>query len=155
MIAIGIDTGSNTAIAVWDADKQAFISLTTYKGAMYGALRQVEQVAEGYGGKVLVRFEDARMRRWVPWYCNERRNRGRAQGAGYVKAHCQIWDDFLKGLSARNPRVDVQAVAPGRNTTKLSADAFKRITGWQGKSNEHERDAAMLIFGTQPEKSTP
>jgi hypothetical protein len=149
MIAIGIDTGSNTAVAVWDTDEQAIISLTTYRGAMYGALRQVEQVAAEAEGRVLIRFEDARMRRWVPWYKDERRNRGRAQGAGYVKAHCQIWEDFLRDLSARNPRVDVKAIAPGRNTTKLSAEAFNRITGWQGKSNEHERDAAMLVFGIE------
>ncbi len=149
MMAIGIDTGSNTAVAVWDTEKRAITSLTTYKSAMYGALRQVEQtVAESDSG-VLIRFEDARMRQWVPWYKDERRNRGRAQGAGYVKAHCQIWDDFLKDLSDRNPRVKVQAIAPGRNTTKLSAEAFNRITGWQGKSNEHERDAAMLVFGIE------
>jgi len=31
--------------------------------------------------------------------------------------------------------------------TKLTADQFKRITGWHGRTNEHGRDAAMLVFG--------
>ena len=31
--------------------------------------------------------------------------------------------------------------------TKLSAEQFRRITGWTEQTNEHGRDAAMLVFG--------
>ena len=37
--------------------------------------------------------------------------------------------------------------APKDNKTKLNADQFSRITKWEGRTNEHGRDAAMLIFG--------
>ena len=67
---------------------------------------------------------------------------GRAQGAGYVKAHCQIWEDFLTDY-----QIPFEAIAPRRNVTKLSADQFARITGYKGRTSEHARDAAMLVYG--------
>ena len=30
--------------------------------------------------------------------------------------------------------------------TKSKADTFKKLTGWTGRTNEHARDAAMLVF---------
>jgi len=32
-------------------------------------------------------------------------------------------------------------------TTKKDAKEFNRITGWQGRTNQEQRDAGMLIFG--------
>jgi hypothetical protein len=34
-----------------------------------------------------------------------------------------------------------------KNITKNNAEAFKKITGWQGRTNPETRDAAMLIIG--------
>ncbi|MGA6877478.1 hypothetical protein [Acinetobacter sp. AND/436] len=39
----------------------------------------------------------------------------------------------------------VVLVKPTR--TKLKAEDFNRITGWQGRTNQEQRDAAMLIIG--------
>ena len=38
-------------------------------------------------------------------------------------------------------------VDPTNNRTKLNAEQFKRITKYQGQTNEHNRDAAMLVYG--------
>lgn len=38
-------------------------------------------------------------------------------------------------------------VAPKRNVTKLTHESFVAITKWKGRTNEHKRDAAMLVFG--------
>ena len=44
--------------------------------------------------------------------------------------------------------IKVTPVKPNENSmTKLNAQTFKQITGYQGKTNEHCRDAAMLIWG--------
>lgn len=139
MKVIGIDTGVHTAVAVWDTGEQALETLGTFH--LWTALSYVSRL-NGGTEDILVRFEDARQRTWVPWYQEERRNRGRAQGAGYVKAHCAIWEEFLKDKGIRH-----EAIAPRRNITKLDADAFRRITGWEERTNEHERDAAMLVYG--------
>lgn len=39
----------------------------------------------------------------------------------------------------------VVLVRPTR--TKLNAEQFNRITGWQGRTNQEQRDAALLIIG--------
>lgn len=139
MIYIGIDTGVHTGIAVWDSERKEFVYLETLK--IYEAL----DVVSSYAYKdipLCVRFEDARQRKWIPFAKNMTGELGRAQGAGYVKAHCQIWEDFLTDY-----RIPFEAIAPRRNVTKLSAEQFGRITGYKGRTNEHSRDAAMLVYG--------
>lgn len=49
---------------------------------------------------------------------------------------------FLKDLG-----VKFEMVAPKMNVTKLTQETFKRYTGWKKLTNEHGRDAAMLVFG--------
>ena len=41
------------------------------------------------------------------------------------------------------PRI---GVSPLRKGSKLTAARFAKVTGWQGRSNQHERDAAMCAF---------
>ncbi len=64
------------------------------------------------------------------------------QGAGSVKRDCKIWEDFLTDLD-----IPFEMVAPRKGMTKYSAAAFKKLTGYEGKTSEHARDAAMLVFG--------
>ena len=44
---------------------------------------------------------------------------------------------------------DGDATKAGRRLAgaKLDAAAFKRLTSWQGRTSEHGRDAAMLVWG--------
>lgn len=139
MIYIGIDTGVHTGIAVWDSEKGKFVYLDTLK------IHEALDIVSSYAYKdipLCVRFEDARQRKWIPFAKNMTGELGRAQGAGYVKAHCQIWEDFLTDY-----RIPFEAIAPRRNVTKLSAEQFGRITGYKERTSEHSRDAAMLVYG--------
>ena len=63
MIWVGIDTGVNTGIAVWDSGKRELLSLdtVTIDEALF---RVLGLVAEYQDIRVVV--EDARLRRWVP-----------------------------------------------------------------------------------------
>lgn len=87
--------------------------------------------------KIFVRIEDARKRTWFG-------NAGREQlqGAGSIKRDCKIWEDFLT-----DNNIPFELVAPKNNKTKINASVFKKITRWQVQTNEHSRDAAMLVFG--------
>ncbi|MFX5627636.1 hypothetical protein ABTD72_05150 [Acinetobacter baumannii] len=38
--------------------------------------------------------------------------------------------------------------------SKLNADEFNKITGWQGRTNQEQRDAGMLIWGMSRKKVT-
>lgn len=139
MIYIGIDTGVHTGIAVWNSDRKEFVYLNTLK--IHEAVNLVYNYTD-LDIPFQVRFEDARQRKWIPMSKNMTAELGRAQGAGYVKAHCQIWEDFLTDY-----QIPFEAIAPRRNLTKLSAEQFGRITGYKGRTSEHSRDAAMLVYG--------
>jgi hypothetical protein len=134
---IGIDTGTNTGFAVWDLIDKQFVAIKTYK--IDEAMERVLSFHNITGlSKIFVRFEDARLRKWFG-----KAGREQLQGAGSIKRDCVIWEDFLtrKGIP-------FEAVAPKNNRTKLSAKQFKMITGYEGKTSEHARDAAMLVFNS-------
>lgn len=46
---------------------------------------------------------------------------------------------------AKSLNLNVVEVRPTRK--KKNSEEFNRITGWVGRSNQEQRDAAMLIFG--------
>lgn len=137
----GIDPGEHTGVAMYDGAQ--LVEVTTVQ--IHRALQMVAsfvEVAQANGIPVKVVFEDARKRRWLPSEKNTSEYRGRLMGAGSVKRDCTIWEDFLKDLG-----VDYVAQAPRAGMTKLSAEAFARLTGWKGRTSNHARDAAMLVYG--------
>lgn len=144
MYYIGIDTGVNTGIAIWDNRKRSLllVETTTIHKAMK-VVEEYKEIAESESTKVVVRVEDPRHR---TWFGTERMSREeerkRLQGVGSVKRDASIWDAFLEDLE-----VEYEMVAPKRNVTKLTQERFKAITGWEKRTNEHSRDAAMLIYG--------
>ena len=55
-----------------------------------------------------------------------------------------VWDALVTaGLERQGYRVC--RVRP--RSRKLSADVFRRLTRYQGRTSQHARDAAMLVFG--------
>ena len=144
MIYIGIDTGVNTGFAVWDSMARSFIMLKTLKIHIAMELvREFERHASEKRIRLKVRVEDPRKRKWFGTERMPRElERKRLQGVGSVKRDATIWDDYLAGLG-----VDYEMVEPKRNVTKLTQEGFKNITGYSKRTNEHERDAAMLVYG--------
>lgn len=132
---IGIDPGTNTGIAVWDCEKKQYKNVDSMK--IHQAMDEVEYWMAYGSYDVLVRFEDARLRKWYGNKGNEAK-----QGAGSIKRDCAIWEDYLKDSG-----IEYQAVAPKNIKTKMTAEAFRNLTGWKGRTNEHSRDSAMLVFG--------
>ncbi len=135
-IYIGIDPGVKTGICI-------IAGKTIYSIDCLPIHKAMEKVKEVINiGDVFVRLEDARLRKWVPYQKNEKAERGRAAGAGSVKRDAKIWEDYLTELG-----IPFELVAPKANKTKVTAEYFKKLTGYQGKTNEHLRDAAMLVVG--------
>lgn len=132
MICIGIDTGVHTGFAVWDTEKRKLVELSTLK--IHNAMMRVKELDDSE--QVVVYFEDARLRKWFG-------NAGREQlqGAGSVKRDCSIWQDFLEDLG-----INYYAIPPKNNRTKVNESFFKKITGWEGRTSEHARDAAFLVL---------
>lgn len=138
---IGIDPGKHTGIALWDGTR--FVDVQTVP--IHRALQMVEGFAEvaaanAYGLRVI--FEDARKRKWLPRERNASEYRGRLMGAGSVERDCTIWEDFLKDRG-----IEYIAQPPQKGMTKHSPETFARLTGWKGRTSNHARDAAMLVWG--------
>lgn len=126
---IGIDSGVNTGLAIWDRQDK---TLECFSLMIHQALEFIFK----YRPDCFVRVEDARLRKYITG------GREKLQGAGSIKRDAKIWEDFLT-----DKNIPFEMVAPKNNRTKLSADVFKKLTGFVGKTNEHARDAAMLVYG--------
>lgn len=130
---IGIDAGTHTGIAVWDRTDRRLVSVETM--TITKAMDVVRGLAES--ADIVVYLEDARKRNWFGCAGREK-----LQGAGSVKRDCSIWETFCEELG-----VECRKIAPKNNYTKLTAKQFKTLTNWAGRTSEHSRDAAMLVFG--------
>ena len=139
MILIGIDPGVNTGTAIWDTwTKELQVDSMTILQAM----RWVELAYCKHGTRLFVIFEDARKRKWFGHMDREQKAYGAGvrEGVGSVKRDCAIWEEFLKGLG-----VPFEMRYP--SATKMKAEPFDRLTGLTGRTNEHARDAGMIVFG--------
>lgn len=130
---VGIDTGVNTGVAVWNKKQKRFVFIESLM--IHQAIDFVCKLSKKYS--IFVRVEDARQRKWFGENAEEKK-----QGAGSVKRDSKIWDDFLKDKG-----IPYEMVSPAKNKTKLDSKMFRRITKYTGETNEHKRDAAMLVFG--------
>lgn len=130
---IGIDPGVKTGIAVWNREEKSMKSITS--SSIIIAMDFVKNWCSAYAA--IVRIEDARKRKWFG-----KTSREVLQGAGSIKRDCQIWEEFLE---ANN--IPYELVAPKNNKTKLDAKLFANYTGFKERTNEHARDAAMLVYG--------
>lgn len=130
---IGIDAGTHTGIAAWDHTDHRLVSVETMTiTKAMDAVRGLDESAD-----IVVFLEDARKRNWFG-------NAGRAQlqGVGSIKRDCSIWETFCEEMG-----IECRKIAPKNNYTKLTATQFRTLTNWAGRTSEHSRDAAMLVFG--------
>jgi hypothetical protein len=135
MIVIGIDTGTNTGLAIWDTEAKKLTEVNCY--LIHKALDKVKlcvEAAKEIGVDLYIRVEDARQVKFGT-------NKFKAQGAGSVKRDASIWEDFLTDLG-----VKFEMVRPQKAITKMDSANFKKITGWNSPTNSHSRDAALLVF---------
>lgn len=127
----GIDTGKKTGIALWDSKAR---NLTLVKTT---TILQAMDIIKADPEPKQIYFEDARKRKW---FGNS--GREKLQGAGSVKRDASIWQEFCEMHG-----IEYTPVAPMANNTKLNGEDFQNITKFTGRTSEHGRDAAMLVFG--------
>lgn len=139
MIHIGIDTGVNTGIAIWDDQQRRLLYINTLSitKAIDVVMDHIKSNHQGCATMITVYIEDARKRKFFG-----KSGREKLQGVGSVKRDASIWETFCKEQC-----VEYILVAPRNNMTKLSPSQFQHITGWAGRLSEHARDATMLVFG--------
>lgn len=136
MLVVGIDPGVKTGLAIYDTEKKVLIACDTVQ--IHEALDRLQNLNKC--ANMFVRVEDARKRKWFG-----KDSYAKQQGAGSVKRDCKIWEDFLKYYD-----IPHEMIHPIKGGTKKNKGMFEKITGWQGRTSEHARDAAMLVWGYIP-----
>ena len=130
---IGIDPGVQTGFAVWDVNLKCFLKVDSHTivSAMFEILRDYPPET------TKIHFEDAQKRSWYG-------NKGREvmKGVGSVERDCKIWHEFCEHYGYEH-----RAVHPKDIATKTTATQFAAYTGWTERTNEHARDAAMIVWG--------
>ena len=130
----GFDPGKNTGVAMFEDGK--LTSLQTIKPSEYALLLGVDSPE-------LVVIEDSRMQSHVftgkglPHAAQMKV----ARNVGSVDAWCYLIEALCDELS-----IPLLCVSPKGKGAKIKAGAFKQITGWEGRTNGHTRDAAMVAW---------
>ncbi len=142
-IIIGVDPGTNTGYAEWDVVERKFVTVGTL--SLHAALFVVRDAFDS-GRLRMVVFEDARLRKWFG-HADARMARSGAgirEGVGSVKRDSAVWAEFLADYGI--PHLGLK---PSAGTTKLDAETFAKRTGWTGRTSNHARDAACLVWERQ------
>lgn len=138
-VYIGIDPGIVSGLAVWhhNANGKYFQYVKGCKlFELFAHLASYAAVKEF----VLVRIENPNS--WIPFSCsNPEENKARIMGAGSVKQTYKHITEYLDYLGLEYVEVKIYGTKK-----KVKAPEFIKITGWQQPTNEHGRDAAMLVY---------
>jgi len=133
MIRLGIDPGVQTGYAAWCDETHRLLDVCSL--SIIEAMARAE-IMHRAGSLHSVTIEDARLRTWFG-----SKGREALQGAGSIKRDCSIWMEWAGFYN-----VALRSVKPAAGATKWDAERFRRVTGWAGRTNEHARDAALLVY---------
>ena len=152
MIYIGIDPGESTGLAIWDSRQGKITIMTTT--TFWGAINTIKLNSDS-PTHIHVVIEDCTQNAPVFGIENTYRstkglhaNKLRAvarQGinVGTVMEKTKLMIKWLEDNNILHSKVRPTK----KSATKLKADTFNNITKWNKRTNEHQRDAAMLVFG--------
>jgi hypothetical protein len=136
MIILGIDPGVNNGIAQFINGELMFLDTLTTINLIY-LLKQ-----ESFEIDAII-IEDSRLQSHV--FTGQKSNVATrlniARKVGQVDCICGIVQSLCSELA-----IDYIAISPKQKGAKLNAEQFRALTGWEGKSNSHERDAACVAW---------
>jgi D-alanine-D-alanine ligase-like ATP-grasp enzyme len=133
MILIGIDPGVNNGFAVYNPHTKKLIQVAALKTWEVLKRLSVERTEE-----YTVYIKDPTT--WKP-FKGSRNQSSKLKGAGSVTARFKAIQEFMDDHNIKYVCVPIQG-----NAKKMDAQLFKKVTGWEGQTNEHGRDAALLVF---------
>lgn len=131
MKVLGIDPGASTGIA-------------TYENGVLVSLRTIAplQLGSAISGADRIIFEDSRLTSFMFTTVKSRPAALKlARNVGQIDA----WSSLIVAICAELG-IPAHGVSPKAKGAKLNAEQFAKATGWAGKSNAHERDAAMCVW---------
>jgi len=132
-LVIGIDPGVNTGVARYVNGK--LLSLQTIQPI------DIQDCVKRSFADLIV-FEDSRLQSavWVPSKSKAVAN-NIARKIGQVDALCSLIEETCNRWEIKFMRV-----SPKAKGAKMNSEDFNLFTGWEHRSNQHERDAAMVAW---------
>ena len=141
---IGIDPGQHCGLAVFEGGQLKLLrTLAPHELLAWLADYADACIGSGSGAPVVV-FEDSRLQSHV-WKAD---GRSKASGALRIARNLGMVDGICAQIEAwcKDEGVRFIAVSPKGKGSKMDAAAFKHLTGWVKRVNQHERDAALLAW---------
>ena len=139
-LILGIDPGASSGVAT-------FVDGTLADLETVGP-HQIERLIRGRMPARIV-FEDSRLETRA-WNARQKAAYGAAlataRSLGQVDAWCRLITDLCAELG-----IPAHGISPTAKGAKRDAESFAITTGWKGRCNQHERDAAMVAW---PYRST-
>lgn len=130
---IGIDPGMATGIAFFCDGN--IVELATV------APNRLRSKMQSYMPERVI-FEDSRLQSHI-WTGSMAKAAAMkvARNVGQIDAWC-----YLITAICEEWGIPAHGISPKQKGAKLNAAQFNKVTGWAGKSNQHERDAAMVAW---------
>ena len=128
---VGIDPGASTGIAIYHGGK--LTSLHTVEP------HQLESIISTAGRVV---YEDSRL---ISHMFTTVKSRPAALKMARNVGEIDPWCKLIVAICDRKG-IPVHGISPKHKGAKLDAAQFKAATGWTERSNQHERDAAMVAW---------
>lgn len=138
---IGIDPGTNTGVAMWDKKAQRL----TFVGSMMAVEAEEfvdSMVAKHFAEGVMVHVEDTRNLK-MPKGSVEERGPNAMKNMGQVIRDMSRWEQYLQ----HKGHTFVMRPLTKSQLRKCTDEFFRRVTGWNQRTNEHGRDGAAYVYG--------
>lgn len=148
---IGIDPGAHTGFAIWDCKAKKITQIATFD--FWECIEKIYELAYS----THFNFSDVRTEIAVvienpggnrPTF-REHQTKFReklSQNIGMNKRDAQLIIQYCERSG-----IKVLPIIPGKHSqSKVKPDVFSQITCWIGRTSQHGRDAAMLVFQHSP-----
>jgi hypothetical protein len=156
-IFIGIDAGKICGLSVWHKFEKKFLSIESC--SFWECIESLERAKKFYipinDYDLTVVIEDVTQHSPV-FFAMTTYKTTKGNHDNKIRAVCEqakrvgmVWDKtnlIMEWCEKHNVKL-IKRKPTRRSGTKMKADTFKNFTKWQGATNEHSRDSAMLIFG--------
>ncbi|NVM91100.1 hypothetical protein FHT32_004764 [Variovorax sp. SG517] len=130
---LGIDPGASTGLAAFEGGALQFLRTVEP--------HTIEHMLRSYMPARVV-FEDSRLESKVWTTAGSRAAALKiARNVGQIDAWCSLITSVCADLG-----IPAHGISPTAKGAKLDAEAFALVTHWAARSNQHERDAAMVAW---------
>ncbi len=136
---IGIDAGKRTGVSLWSPKKGELIKLETLN--FWDTVAFVRKHGNPENTAIILESPGVNKPTFGRQKLKRRVLDRKAQNVGSVKRETKLLGEGLE----RDGFI-VKYVAPIKGGGKWTAKQLEQITGWTGRTSQHARDAARLVY---------